>query len=406
MKKIKILVFAGLIFTACLAFNIRAYAQSASRQVTISVEVVPLEETVPAPGGTSEENEPTIEKIINGITDIINTITNNPEETPSLLRTALTYIGIKKEQSSPTSLAITTLATAAILPAASLINASTLFSFSEYLKMIWLQLLSLFGVKKKKGKSWGKITESNSDMPIPQAKIDLFTLAPEGGKKLYATTYTDRTGSYGFIAEPGKYVIEVTKGDYKLMTPESNRTIEIKTEKEGFVSPQIVMAMGEDKLKKKLRIINTINYLEKVLRMVSILFIIIGTILALDDLFQGKDFKGFIVAGTYILMWLLVWNISTRKSPWGSVSEQTSAKPISLALVRIMDKKDSKKLVQTSISNQSGKFSAVVKKGDYKVVVAKPEYELIRPHFFSTRKNVGALNLDIVLKHHAWSKSY
>jgi hypothetical protein len=110
-----------------------------------------------------------------------------------------------------TGVSVATLA--AVLPLAGLTSGVSVTGFASglltLLLLIWNAFLEWLGLRKRRY-PWGTVFDVRTDQPLELAIVRLKT--PEG--KLLETRVTDRMGRYSFLAEPGRYVFEVTKAGY------------------------------------------------------------------------------------------------------------------------------------------------------------------------------------------------
>jgi hypothetical protein len=104
----------------------------------------------------------------------------------------------------------------------------------------------------------------------------------------------------------------------------------------------------------------------------------------------------YIIISSYFLLWAINVSYVIRKSPWSIVSESNTGNPIPLTLIRVMDE-GNKRLVRTTVSDGKGKFSAILKKGQYNIFAAKEGYKLDHPVLFNTTDNIAALHKKVEL---------
>ncbi|MFA6963897.1 MAG: BspA family leucine-rich repeat surface protein [Patescibacteria group bacterium] len=289
--------------------------------------------------------------------------------------------GIPTSTTTPASTAA--VAGIAIISAAAapLANAATLFSLPEYIRSLIFALASL-GTKKSRRK-WGRVLEVGTYIPIAQAKLTLFKLTQtfpgSFSKRPVANTYSDIEGNFSFVADPGKYEIEVTKDLYEVSEApgfyKKGQIIEVKSEQEGLIVPNILLSMNDKSIAKRFSFIEKIGVVEKVLVYVSLGFLIFGTVSILNSLAHShRDTVTLVSALLFPLLWYVNIKSFVKVSPWGNVLDSVNHSGVSLALVRIMDG-EGKRLIRTAVTNEKGKFSTVLPKGKYKLLVAKAGYK-------------------------------
>jgi len=155
---------------------------------------------------TSNNDSQIIEDVIT--TDVITTVTETIDvivtETITQNRKTLQTVGI----------------VGAVSGAAMAVATTTVPLFATTPTMIQdLMLLNFFGifVKRRNKKRWGIVFDADTKLPIPAAKVTLF----DNSLKELETTYSDKKGRFGFLAEEGMYKIDVYKKDYKAVTDDS-----------------------------------------------------------------------------------------------------------------------------------------------------------------------------------------
>jgi hypothetical protein len=309
-------------------------------------------------------------------------------------------LGMKAENVPAATSTVAISVAAAAAAAAPIANAMTLFSLPEYLRALIYSMLSL-GTKRKR-KEWGRIVEDGTDLPIAQAKILLFKLektlnSTYVNKKLIETVYSDADGNYAFIAGPGEYEISVMKDMYYMAENNSKSykpgsVITVKSEAEGLIVPTIHMSMTPDDTKKKLFSLKRLDNIERALVYISLAFLIFGTITVISGL--AKNFTSvtnLILLAVYPFLWYLNIKSLKKSSPFGNVVDKQNSQGVPLSLVRVMSK-DGRKLIKTTVTNQTGKFQTLVQKGQYQVKVAKTGYLQAEPAMLDTDRKIESLH--------------
>ncbi|MEK7096667.1 MAG: fibronectin type III domain-containing protein [Patescibacteria group bacterium] len=312
---------------------------------------------------------------------------------------AIEKIGIPVDIVSPVVTTGSAVAVGALLFAAPLANLASLYSISEFLRSIWYALLALFGYRTKK--KWGRVIEEESKIPIPMAKVTLIRLdwdplTKSTDKKEYISTYTDKKGYYGLIAQPGKYTIQVAKRGYTVSGNLVNgyvpgSVVNVHNNNESLVVPDIGMTMAEKSLASKAVLIRTIEELERSFRVVAVVLLAIGSLLIIKDFQDYPGAVSIIMMVVYAILWIInIYNWLDR-SPWGMIIDKGNNDPVPLALIRIYDGEDDN-LIRTTVSNMGGRFSAFVPKGSYKIIATKTGYREVGPINFTSKKEL--INID------------
>lgn len=296
---------------------------------------------------------------------------------------------------------IVSAASASIAPLA---NNLTLISFPEYVRSLLYSIFSLSSRRKRK--EWGKVLEAGSGVPIPQAKINLVKiehseLGDNATKKMVASTYSSKDGSYAFLADPGQYRLTIEKDMYlvsKIPGYYYNEIINVRNEKDSLIIPTILLNMDETEAEKRFAILHKLNILDKVIFYLSLTFLIFGTFVTISSLIQYPRNLFFIaISFLYLFLWIITIKSFLRVSPIGKVQDVDNKQGVPLALIRIMDKYGIK-LVKTAVSNENGKYKTLIDKGEYRVLAAKLGYKQIVPIELDARKNINTINHTIEVK--------
>lgn len=341
------------------------------------------------------------------VRDLISLFSSNSVTAVSNTNSSLAKILNIQERAVPTATSTAAVSIAvASAAAAPIANAVTLFSLPEYLRAIIFSFASL--ITRKKKKNWGKVIEAGSDLPIAQAKVKLLKQdipypGAEPSYRLAETTYSDQDGNYAFIADPGRYIIEVEKDMYHIspVTIGAYRpgsVIEVSSEQESLVIPSIVLTLKTEETRKKFAYIKRIEAIEKVLIYISLVLLLFGTITVISALIKDShDTKSLAIALIYPILWYINIKSLSKDSPFGNVEDAANRQGVPLALIRVMDK-DAKHLVRTVITNENGKYKTLINKGTYKLLVAKAGYTQKDENLLSVEDKMNVVNQKIELK--------
>lgn len=307
-----------------------------------------------------------------------------------------------KEKTVPLLASVSTLIVIAASAAATpLANNVTLFSFPEYLRSLLYSLFSLSSRRKRK--EWGKVLEAGTALPIVQAKINLIKVEhPEAGpdaiKKLVASTYSGKDGSYAFLADPGQYQLVVEKDMFSVADVKGyyfDQILHVKTDKDSLIVPTIILSMKQEAAQKKLNTLRKLSLFEKVLFYLSFAFLIFGSITAISGLLKyPTNLLIVIIACLYPFLWFFTIKSLLRVSPVGNIRNAKSKQSVPLALIRIMDL-TGKKLIKTAVSNEKGKYKTLIDKGIYKIFVTKSGYKQLTSVELNAKKNINTINQTI-----------
>lgn len=98
---------------------------------------------------------------------------------------------------------------------------------------VFRQLLSGVGILKKVPE-WGQCVEDHTNHPIPIAAVELLEAE---SKMVVKTTFSDRTGQYGFKVVPGDYIVRSVKNHYQAPPFYDPENIRLQTTDESFAIP-------------------------------------------------------------------------------------------------------------------------------------------------------------------------
>lgn len=314
--------------------------------------------------------------------------------------TAISNVIGVSEQSVPVVTTTVTIATAmtaiAMTPIA---NASTLFSFPEYIRSILYSLASL--TTRKRRRQWGKVIEEGTGLPIAQARITLVQKADFSVRPI-ATTYTDVKGDFAFIADPGEYLLSIDKDSYELSNSpgyyHENEIITVKTSADSLVIPSIAMVLDEDKIQNKFRFIKALEKFDRIFLLVSTVVLIFGTLSVISVLMKNpRDVSYIILAFVYPILWYLNIHSIFKPSPYGNIEDRANHEGVPLALIRVFDK-ESQRLVKTSVSDLRGRYRMLLNKGQYRINVVKTGYNQIGDVTLDTAEGIKAVNKKITIE--------
>ena len=236
---------------------------------------------------------------------------------------------------------------------------------------IFLHFLELFGVigRRKEDRNWGIVFDDQTHIPIQAAKIVLLN---KMGKEM-ATTYSDKDGRFGFLVNPGTYVINIFKKDHALITDIEHDDVygNLYDGKEIVIKDDYVMlsniAMKAENIDwqeyadKKARQYNSKWALVKKYLFSSIYFIGFG-ITIIITYFYPSVFN-LVMLGIYIV--LFVYQTFFNKKRFGVIKTRTG-KPIAFATVNLYDKKTSKKQ-NFAVTDSIGRYYLLSENGKYRL---------------------------------------
>jgi len=236
----------------------------------------------------------------------------------------------------------------------------------------------------RRGKSWGVVVDSITRKAIPRAVVRVFETQ---FNKLKESQITDQLGRFGFLVDPGDYTLNVEHAGYvfpsklthlhSFETPEyTGGVIHIDDTKNPHINVTIPMDPTADHIQaralawKKVR-----DFMLAFLERINWPMLIIGVAVSLWAVLVVPDSLNALMLLLYIFLGLLkVVRLKMTVKSFGTVVDAQTHEPLGIAAVRVFDA-HRKMMVTTRITNEEGKFSALIQPGSYYVVVTKSGYE-------------------------------
>lgn len=276
---------------------------------------------------------------------------------------------------------VETIAERAVAPtvaAAAVANtALTTTSAASYLLMFLTQPFALVGRRRRQ--AWGTVYNALSRLP---ADLVIVRLRDAATNRIVKSTVTDIKGRYSFLAPRGAYRIEASKVGYSFPSQVTQGKKEdgpfvdlyhgevIDVGAEGAIlTPNIPLdpAVGDVAdaavLKK--------DFWKRFNHGVAVLSPTLGGMMLL---IKPSAFVGLLFVAQ-IVTYLLFRRIAEPSQPknWGIVYEQGTQKPVPQAILRIFEAKYNK-LLETQVTDRSGRYHFRVGSNVYYLTVTKPGY--------------------------------
>ena len=271
-------------------------------------------------------------------------------------------------------------ATAPAVMAANPAVLSNSLNWYHYFNHFFSWLFSLFGLKRRKRRSWGVVYDATSKTPLDLAITRLFDSKTN---RLLETQVTDKNGRFSFLVSPGEYTLNITKPpfvfpsqivsgntDGEYLNLYRGGTITIRSEQDVInisipLDPPIRDTVHGSGILK-----STNSFLlHHSLGMLGLSFFI-----SLLLTFYTPHTLNILLLGANALFIFWQWMIFARKEkPWGIVFDSQTLEPVSLAAIAIIDAKE-KKLVKTRLTDYFGRFNFFTPPGSYIISVSKDTY--------------------------------
>ncbi len=283
---------------------------------------------------------------------------------------------------------------------------------------IWLIPAKLFGLLmgalglKRKNRPWGTVYDSITKRPLDPVYVSLISV--ETNKEI-ASAITDIDGRYGFLVLPGKYRIEVKKTNYispsVIMKGKSFDEVynslyfgeEITISKEGEIItkniPMDSLSFDWNEFAKTKMDVNTFMKGKDIkwAKISNVLFML-GAVVALISLMFAPAPYNFIIAGFYILTYILNYVVFKIKKS-GLLTERKTNVPLSFAIIKIFREGEDTPLTK-KIADKYGSYYVLLPNGRYFMKVEKKNDDASYSEVLRTKvmeiKN-GIINDDFVI---------
>ncbi len=307
---------------------------------------------------------------------------------------------ISNQVAAPTVISFTVVGVANVAGAAAsgAGTAAVGMSIFQYLQFFIMQPLML--LSKKQRAKWGIIYDSLTKKPVSLAIIRLFD---KKTGTLKQTKVSDKNGRYQFIVPAGEYYVEVYKDDYKY----PSQILYGKNEDETYLGlyhggtisvDDNIMLNYNIPIDPEKRVENIERMLRrKALKRVQYVFSMVGPVAAFISLIIKPTWW---VAALLLAQIAFIYGFKKMALPpklknWGTVSDALTKKPLVNAVVRIFDTQYNK-LLESQITDGSGRYGFLVGKNNYYVTVEKSEFEkFTTPPITVVEENGGLINRDV-----------
>lgn len=264
---------------------------------------------------------------------------------------------------------------------AAVVNVSTAVGVGQlvpYLRFLFTQPLLIFSRRRRKG--WGIVYNSLTKVPLALATV---RLVDASSGRIAQSRVTDSEGRYAFFVKQGNYKIQVNQRTFVFPSKflfglkEDNQFIdlyhgELITVSAGgaLVTANVPLdPVGAEKPASK--ILRQLFWL-KFQHGMSIASLILagGFLIIKPSLITGG------VTAVQIGLYFVFRRLAITRKPksWGIVYEKGQKMPLAHTIARIFDKKFNK-LLETQITDKTGKYAFLVGKNEYYVVFERPGYE-------------------------------
>ncbi|KKU14036.1 MAG: Fibronectin type III domain protein [Candidatus Magasanikbacteria bacterium GW2011_GWC2_45_8] len=247
-----------------------------------------------------------------------------------------------------------------------------------YLRFLFTQPLLIFSRRRRKG--WGLVYNSLTKVPLALATVRLIDSA---SGRIVQSRVTDSEGRYAFFVKQGAYKIQVNHGNFSFPSKflaglrEDNQFIDL------YHGEPIAVSLGGALVTANIPLdpVGVEKPAGKILRQLfwrrfqhgmSILSLILtGGFLIIKPSLVTMGITALQIAFYFLFRRLA---IPRKPKSWGIVYEHTQKIPLANTIARIFDKKFNK-LLETQVTDKTGKYAFLVGKNEYYVVFERPGYE-------------------------------
>lgn len=264
---------------------------------------------------------------------------------------------------------------------AAVVNVSTAVGAGQlvpYLRFIFTQPLLLFSRRRRKG--WGIVYNSLTKVPLSLATVRLVDTA---SGRIAQSRVTDSEGRYAFFVKQGSYKIQVNQqafvfpSKFLVGLKEDNQFIDL------YHGELITVAIGGALVTANVPLdpVGAEKPAGKILRQLFWLkfqhgMSIVSLILAGGFLIIKPSLITGGVTAVQIGLYFMFRHLAITRKPksWGIVYDMGQKIPLARAVARIFDKKFNK-LLETQVTDKTGKYAFLVGKNEYYVVFEHPGYK-------------------------------
>lgn len=266
--------------------------------------------------------------------------------------------------------------TTVIVAAANLASLGTFLPYILSLYTLLTQPAQLFGRRRRK--KWGVVYNALTKLPIDLAIVRLL----DQTGKVIRSAVTDKDGRYFFIVEIGLYRIVVTKPGFVYPTaflkdqkedlsyPDLYHGEAIMVKEEATITANIPLdPLAHEQAPRRIMLESFFRQMQKVISVTSIVFMILAAIIT-PSVFV------FVILGVNVALYLLFRRLSATAQPksWGIVYDTFTQKPLGSVVARIFETRFNK-LLETQVTDTTGRYGFLVGSNQYYVTFEKPGYQ-------------------------------
>lgn len=234
------------------------------------------------------------------------------------------------------------------------------------------RLFGIIGIitnKKKRNEDWGVVFDSETKRPIGGVVISLIN---ESGH-VVDTVVSDSQGRYGFLPNPGKYTMRISRQNYTFDRSEKESSLygdlyageEINVSENQIEKMSIAMCSTtvdwKDFARRKIAAYMSVFSVIK--RDFSIILFYAGFIISGGIVFMFRTPLNIVIFGVYVC--LLAYQLFFKKKAYGIITHAQTGKPVPFAMVAIYDENEPQRRVAFAVSDVLGRYYLLAKNGNY-----------------------------------------
>lgn len=264
------------------------------------------------------------------------------------------------------------------------VSANLAFNLAEFFRYVAFGFLRF-----KKRKPWGTVYNQITNQPMPGVLVKIFDAKT---KKHKESQLTDKEGRFGFLITPGEYYIKVARRGFQEQQTENLKI----ARPEAVVDLNIYLVSTAIAVKKTFGISKVLNAIRVVLDYINPYVLTLGTLLSLLVVLIIPTTFNSVIFGAYIVLDILKILLSRRTiKSFGVVKDNHTSRALDLAVIRIFNA-DKNWLLNTKVTDESGRFNFLTTAGSYYVTAARSGYQPFHSNLVHVKK-AGIINFDIKL---------
>lgn len=284
----------------------------------------------------------------------------------------------------------------------SLLSFLTFSNLLPFLRLLFLQPLMLLGLRRRQ--KWGQVYNALNKLPIDLATIRLINADTD---EVIQTRVTDKKGRYAFVANPGRYKLEVVKNRLAFPTSllfnykeDGRRTdlyhgeIIMVTEKDAVITANIPLdPIGEIKTPVRLIWYQTGRLLQSLLSSA-------GWLVTLTSLYISPRWYVWALAAVHTILFFVFRHLALppKIKSWGIVNDAQTKQPIDKTVARLFNAQFNK-LVSTQITDKRGRYYFMAGDDKYFVTYDHNEYTPHKTEVIDLQgKDADTIAKDVELK--------